>query len=219
MAWECNSQKKKNPLIAVLLPHTGSLPTEFVQRTWLPLHISIPWANKQTFPCRIPSLPLARNALAKKALETDADYFLWVDSDAIPESPTDPNQSLRMLYECDAPIAACLYVAKQKDGFNYAGWVHAKEGPGYLPIEGWTGNWIKVDVTGMHFCLIKREVFENVPMPWFHWEMEHESSEDFYFFEKAAKEGYKVRIFTDVKFSHIGTLKVRTDKKITTLDV
>jgi len=216
MAWETNSQKK--PLIAVLLPYTGSLPTEFVQRTWLPLHTAIPWAIKQSFPCRVPSLPLARNALVKKALETTAEYFLWVDSDAIPESPTDPNESLRMLYECNAPIAACLYVAKQREGFNYAAWVHAKEKRGYLPIESWTGNWIEVAVTGMHFVLIKREVFEKVPKPWFHWEMEDESSEDFYFYEKANKAGYKVHIFTDVKFSHIGTLKLHTDKKITTLD-
>ena len=89
---------------------------------------------------------------------------------------------------------------------------------GYTPISSWTNNWFPVDVTGLHFCLIKREVFEKVPKPWFHWD-EESPSEDFFFFEKAAKAGYGVRIFSEVKLSHLGELKVLSSGKVTTRDV
>jgi len=165
---------------------------------------------------RSPSLPLVRNELAKKALEAGCTHLLWVDSDGVMEVPHDPNHALKILYDCDVPIVACLYRAKQKIGFFNAAWI--KTPGGYTPIESWTGNWITVDVTGMHFVLIKREVFENVPKPWFHWET-GPPSEDFYFYEKAKEAGYQVRIFAEVRLSHLGELKVLSDGSVTTRDV
>jgi hypothetical protein len=219
MAWELLPVKEpRKPRIALLLPHTGSLSAEFVERTWGPLRwIPLGWCEKIPLMCRVPSLPLARNILTRQALDSGATHLLWLDSDAVPESPPDPNEALRLLYLCDAPIACCLYRAKQKAGFNYAAWVKVEGG--YAPIREWTGNWIRVDVTGLHFALIRREVFEKVPKPWFHWEEEDAISEDFYFFEHARAAGYEVCIYTDVRMSHIGTLKVRTSQEVTTLDV
>ena len=221
MAWEREEAKpvvvSEKPRIALLLPHRESLPAEFVESIWGPLrNVPVAWCDKIPRMCRTPSLPVARNMLAQQALDAGATHLLWVDSDGAMETPQDPNEALRLLYGCDAPIAACLYVSKQKTGFNYAAWM--KIPGGYTPIQSWTGNWIKVDVTGLHFVLIRREVFEKVPKPWFHWETES-PSEDFYFFEKAKEVGYEVRIMTDCRLSHIGTLKVKTDKSITTLDV
>jgi len=167
--------------------------------------------------CRVPSLPLARNILTQQALDAGATHLLWVDSDGAMEAPPDPNEALRLLYQCDAPISACLYRSKQKIGFNYAAWNKVKGG--YTPIESWTGNWFPVDVTGLHFVLIKREVFEAVKKPWFHWEEDVAPSEDFYFFERAKEAGYQVRIFSEVRLSHLGELKVLSDGKVTTRDV
>ena len=218
MAWEREpSIASEKPRIALLLPHTSTLPAEFVDSIWGPLrHVPVAWCDKIPRMCRVPSLPVARNMLAQQALDAGATHLLWVDSDGVMESPTDPNEALKLLYQCDAPIAACLYRSKQKTGFNYAAWNRVKDG--YTPIASWTGNWFPVDVTGMHFVLIKREVFEAVPKPWFHWE-EESPSEDFYFFEKAAKAGYGVRIFSEVKLSHLGELKVLSSGKVTTRDV
>jgi len=220
VAWEHLQPRhtQTKPKIAICLPHTGSLRSEFVERTWGPLRfVPLEWCDKIPLLCRVPSLPLARNILAKQALDAGATHILWVDGDAVPETPQDPNEALRLLYRCDAPIAACLYRAKQKTGFNYAAWI--KVDGGYTPIQGFTGNWIKVDVTGLHFILIRREVFEKVPKPWFHWEEEDAVSEDFYFFERARAAGYEVYIYTNVRMSHIGTLKVKTNREVTTLDV
>lgn len=217
MAWEHEAIRTK-PKIALLLPHTGLLPTEFVESIWGPLRrIPVDWCDKIPLWCRVPSLPLARNILAQQALDSGATHLLWVDSDGAMETPTDPNDALKLLYQCDAPIAACLYRSKQKTGFNYAAW--KKFGEGYTPITSWTGNWFTVDVTGMHFCLIKREVFESVKKPWFHWEDETAPSEDFYFWEKAREAGYEINIFSEVRLSHLGELKVLSDGSVTTRDV
>jgi hypothetical protein len=221
MAWEREEAKpvvvSEKPRIALLLPHRESLPAEFVESIWGPLrNVPVAWCEKIPRMCRTPSLPVARNMLAQQALDAGATHLLWVDSDGAMETPQDPNEALRLLYGCDAPIAACLYRSKQKTGFNYAAWNRVKDG--YTPIESWTGNWFPVDVTGLHFVLIKREVFEKVPKPWFHWETES-PSEDFYFFERAREAGYPVRIFAEVKLSHLGDLKVLSSGKVTTRDV
>lgn len=216
MAWEIFERKK--PKIALLLPHLGNLPSEFVEKVWGPLRwIPLVWCDKMPFMCKTPSLPVARTLLAQQALDAGATHLLWIDSDAVCESPKDPNEALKLLYSCDFPISACLYVAKQKVGFNYAAW--KKVEGGYTPISQFSGNWFPVDVTGLHFCLIKREVFEAVPKPWFHWEEDNAVSEDFYFFEQAKKVGYEVRIFSEVRFSHLGDLKVLSNGKVTTRDV
>jgi hypothetical protein len=150
-------------------------------------------------------------------LNAGATHLFWLDSDHVFENPQNPNEALRLLYMCDAPIAAGLYRSKQKAGFNYAAWV--KTDKGYTPIQSWTGNWVRVDVTGLGCCLVKREVFEKVPKPWFHWEEEDAVSEDFFFFEKARAAGYEARIFSEVRLSHLGDLKVLSDGGVTTRDV
>jgi len=217
MAWEAEPWVEK-PRIAILLPYRQSLYGQFVESVWGPLRfIGVPWCDKIPRLTDAVSLPLARNTLAEEALKQDVTHLMWVDSDGVMESPKDPNEALRILYQTNVPIAAGLYVAKQESGFNYAAWVEA--GEGYTPIQGWQqgSNWIPVAVTGLHFCLIKREVFEAIPKPWFHWNDKSEPSEDFYFFEKAKEAGYEVRIHTDVRLSHLGVLKVHSDKRITTV--
>ena len=226
MAWEHDiapsatslTAKTAKPKIALCLPYTEALSPEFVEKVWGPLRwIPLEWCDKIPFMCKTQSLPMARNILSQQALDANCTHLLWVDSDSVIENPPDANQALKMLYQCDAAISACLYRAKQKQGFNYAAW--KKQGDGYTPIQSWTGNWFPVDVTGLHFCLIKREVFEKVSKPYFHWEEDTAVSEDFYFFEKAKQVGYDVWIFSEVRLSHLGALKVLSNGKVTTRDV
>ena len=126
--------KPTKPKIAFCLPYTETFAAEFEEKVWGPLRwVPIDWCDKIPFMCKTPSLPMARNTLAKLALDSNCTHILWVDSDSVIENPLDVNQALKMLYQCDAPIAACLYRAKQKQGFNYAAW--KKQGDGYLPIK------------------------------------------------------------------------------------
>jgi hypothetical protein len=220
MAWEHLQPQhaQTKPRIAICLPHTGSLPAEFAEKIWGPLRwVPLDWCDKIPLFCRVPSLPLARNILTKQALEAGATHLFWIDSDHVFEKPDDPNEALRLLYLCDAPIACGLYRAKQKVGFNYAAWLKVEGG--YTPIKEFTGNWFRVDVTGLGCALIRAEVFKVVKEPWFHWEDPEAVSEDFAFYERCREAGLEVKIFTEVRLSHLGDLKVLSDGSVTTRDV
>jgi hypothetical protein len=214
-------QASKKPRIAIAVPYTGSFHTEWVESTYGPLRYqAVDWCDKIPILSKAPSLPVARDMLIKQSLELRADYTFFLDSDLIFESPKDPNLALRTLYQVmsdnsDSKIVSGLYRARKKDGFTYAMWAQAPEGvKGYVPISEWTGNWIEVQVTGLGCCLIDNTVFKTVPGPWFSWEQKEDISEDFFFMEKARKHGFVTRVFTDIKMSHIGTMKLMSDGSI-----
>jgi len=228
MAWEVTEQTK--PFVEICVPHWGKVDLEWVEKTYSPLR----WFAQQDFDKHtnllrgILNLDTERNELVKEALKNPkATHFLFLDTDIIVEEPSDPNQALRMLLLCDAPIASGIYRARGKSHyvpklrtFTYAMWTKNRKGDGYLPVGGWTEgtNWIKVDAIGLGFCLIKREVFEKIPYPWFKWD-KPSPSEDFYFCELLQKHSYEIRVLTDVKCSHIGMLKVKPDGIVITLEV
>lgn len=203
------------PVVRVCIPHWGSVSFEFVRSMYVPLEMPQPDFSKYMLLMRgILNLDTERNELVKQALEDKkTTHVLFVDTDIVPETPTDPNQAIRMLLATNAPIVSGLYRAKQTTGFWHAMWSKIPNVPveqGYSPIQSWTGNWITVDAIGMGFCLIKREVFEKVPYPWFEWKRKEGPSEDFAFCQKAKEAGYEIKVLTDIRLSHIGTLKVKT---------
>jgi len=225
MAWlEAETQQRiVIPHVKIAIPHWGSVSLEWAKRTFAPLDRDPqPDFEKQTILMRgVLNVDTERNELVKEALKDPrTTHILFLDTDNIVEQPPDPNQALRLLLACNAPVASGLYRAKQKAGFFYAMWMKNPAGAGYIPIQGWTegSNWIRVDAIGLGFCLLKREVFERVPYPWFKWDTPS-PSEDFYFCEQLIKYGYEIRVLTDVKCSHVGTLKVHYDGSISTLEV
>ncbi len=224
MAWaEHQPVKSQIPCIAICGPHFSSLNREWVESIWGPLrYIPQPdFAKTPRLSRGILNLDTHRNELVKQALQDKAvTHILFLDTDVVCENPSDPNQALRMLLSTNVPIASGLYRAKKQKGeYPYAMWTKNTNGIGYLGIESWTGNWLKVSVIGFGIVLIKREVFETVPFPWFVWK-EVAPSEDFYACELFAKYGFETRVLTAVQLSHLGTLKVLCkDAKVTSLDV
>ena len=223
MSWESPEKKvapapSGKPRIAICIPHTGAWSAEWTDRVYAPLKdIGLDWCEKIHRLCRGVPWPVARNVLAKAALkDPKVTHIFWIDTDVIPEQPPDPNEALRILYSMNEPIVSGFYRARQKHGFNPAMWT--KVPTGYVSIVKWTGNWINADAVGFGFCLTKREVFEKIPYPWFTWIEEH-PSEDFDFCEKAIKYGYKIKVMTDVKAAHLGTLVVKPDGTIRTPEV
>jgi len=209
--------------VKVCIPHHGQVTMEWARHTLGPLdRIGQPDYEKLVLLVRgVKNLDTERNILVEDALkDPKTTHLFWVDTDTIFESPEDPCQALRMLLACDWPIVSGLYRARQRIGFYWAAWTKLPTPGEYTPIEKWTegANWIKADAIGMGCCLIKREVFEKIPAPWFVWNQAN-PSEDFFFCEKAAKYGYEVRVFTDIKCSHVGMLKVKADGSVTTLAV
>jgi hypothetical protein len=220
------------PKIAICIPFNSNWLPEWVERMYLPLmYHPLTWCQKIAFLTRVPSISVARNTLIEQALSINADYVLFVDTDIVMESPTDPNVALSQLYQVinkskdisspsykDARIVSGLYRAKQKTGFSYAMWMDYSE-KGFTPIANWKGNWLQVDVVGLGFCLIDLSIFKDIPKPWFVWNSPGTISEDFHFCKLAKKHGYETRVFTEVKLSHLGTLKVKTDATITVPEV
>lgn len=223
MAW---SLAAKKPKIKVCIPHFGNVSLEWAQSVLAPIQ-SVPHPNfdKETMFMRgILNLDTERNALAATAIkDPSVTHVLWVDTDMVPEQPPNINEAINILLNCNYPIVSGLYRAKQQEGYNYAAWLKnpSGNGNGYIPVVSWTenSNWIKADVVGFGFVLVQRQVFEKIPPPWFDWSGFPGPSEDFTFCEKAHKYGFDVFVMTDVRLSHIGTLKVKSDGKITTLGV
>ena len=213
MAWE--EVKKKKPVVAIMLPHRGSLNCEFLQEMWIPLaYKPVDFCDKLRFLCRVPSLPLARNILVSEMLKSKATHGLFIDSDLVMENPSDPNEALRRMLSLDLPIVTGLYRAKQTHGFNYAIWMKNPKGEkGFVHVTSWTGDLFPIDVCGAGFLLVKREVFESVEPPWFHWEMPGEVSEDFSFLLKAKEKGYETVCYSEIRLSHLGNIWVTTDGK------
>lgn len=222
MAWNLKAEELTGkPHVSVLIPHWGSVSLEWADTTYAPLKfIPQPDFNKSVKLSRgILNLDTERNELTRYALEDKSiTHLLFLDTDCIMEDPKDVNQAVRMLLACNSPIASGLYRAKKTEGYPYAMWVKNPQGEGYLSISTWTGNWLKVDVIGFGFVLLKREVFEKMPYPWFVWDKPH-PSEDFAFCEKLNKAGYEVKVLTSVRLSHCGLLKVLSTSEISTLSV
>lgn len=225
-AWD-NTNTSNKPKIALAIPYNSKWDPEWVEKTYVPLrYIPVEWCTKVSFLCKVPSLPVARDTLVNNAIQTNCDYIFFLDCDHVFESPQNPNEALKLLYQCinkdpnskDGKIVSGLYRAKQSTGFNYAAWIRANE-KGFLPIQSWSGNWLEIDVAGLGCCLISTDVFKNIQKPYFYWETADSISEDFYFFELAKKGGYKTHIFTDVKLSHLGGLKVKCDGTIVVQDM
>lgn len=199
-------------VVCVLIPHFGKISLEFAQSTYAPLmHTPHPAFVKTSRVARgILNLDTLRNDLARMALEDkQVTHLLWLDSDCIIEEPADVNEAVAKLLACNAPVVSGLYRAKKAKGlYPYAMWAkHPTADYGYIDIPKWTGNFISVDAIGFGFCLVRREVFEKIPAPWFVWD-KPTPSEDFAFCKKIRDAGYEIKVYTDVKLSHEGMMKV-----------
>lgn len=166
-------------------------------------------------------LVVQRNSLAEHALNTDAEYFFWLDDDMIGPSNALPaliaHQQL-----LNTPIIAGLYMSKKAHGARgLAAWQEIKSetpwGQGdkaYMPIiREQLKRFISVDVTGLGCCLIHRSIFEKLSRPWFEWGKPTSGpSEDFMFFEKVWRElQIKPVVDMECKFEHIGVFRMNVD--------
>jgi len=218
-----NTGLTEKPRIAIGISHTENVTMQWAMKMLGPLLFQpVAWCDK--FPQMSRGVPqsVARDQIVTMALsDKKISHILWVDTDNVTIKPANPNEALETLYKVDKPIVSGLYRAKQATGFNFAAWVNANlpDGKlGFIPAQSFTGNFVQVDAIGMGFCLVKREVYEKIPAPWYPWP-EVAPSEDFNFCIAAKKAGYAINVFTDVQLTHIGLLDVKPDGTITTLEV
>lgn len=154
------------------------------------------------------SVDVARNIIAKSAIDDGFDYILWIDSDII--VPTD---ALTRLLSHDKDFVAGVYsykllgnkdvVAKRFIGEEYED-IKIKE------IQE-TNGLIDIDAVGFGCVLTKVSMFGKIPYPWFVYTQE--MGEDVYFCGKAKNAGYELHLDTDIICGHKGTVNYDIKKE------
>ena len=173
------------------------------------------------------SIDVARNALVETFLKGNADYMLMLDNDCkFAVEGVDRLLSHQLPVVCGGMYTRAIppkptagtYLGKNEEGkhiYKFAG--VAKDivrkarkfvdDPSkitndiVLPQE--EGDLKPIDGCGMHFTLIRRDVFETVKPPWFVFEYGVQGGEDFYFCRKAKEMGFDIAIDISVHSGHI----------------
>lgn len=151
----------------------------------------------------------ARNQAAMAALDMQAEYLFFLDSDVIPP----PDTVLRLMAH-NAPIVSGVYCRRSH--------------PHGVPVAIKDGKWLnqlpqnalmEVDLVGAGCLLIRTDVLQKLPPSrngkhWFDWRVDlkgagivpdHECmSEDFVFCMNCKKAGFPVLLDTSIQCRHVG---------------
>ena len=210
--------------VFVGVPHTRAFEGEFIDSL---LYMYKPegmiWQREPNLP-----VDVARNRLASKFLHSKMapEYLLLIDSDA-----TWAPLALMRLMSRDLPVVSgCIYrrglppvptfgphVGIDQDGYHAYdfGWSTRKvlEHAGRMGIDATTANalvlpettddLLEVDGTGLHFCMIRRDVIEQTKPPWFSVPTNDTAGEDFYFCRRVQEAGFTIHVDLSVHTGHL----------------
>jgi len=217
MAW--NRAQPMTPIVsstpvkvAILIPHRDETDYRAWRHRWKDEMEKPPGTSY--LESRGLSLTTNRTKLVEMALKTDATHFFFLDDDVMP-----PPDIIPALLATGQPLACGLYMAKKsKDTRGLAAWMHVNGGYASIDLKQ-EARYAQVDVTGLGCVMIHRSIFEKLSKPWFVWEPDG-VSEDFFFFEKVAKE-LDVKPMADMTMHclHIGVFTVDTNGDFNTLEL
>ncbi len=146
----------------------------------------------------------ARNNLVARLLaEPEGTHLLFVDSDMVLPA----NFFVNML-RTDTDIVTALAFKKW---YPHQPTIYKFEDNEWKSIITYPQDSVfEIDGCGMACCLIKKEVFQKVPEPWFEFKMTERGgkhwilSEDIVFCEKAKKAGCTIKVDTGIACGHVG---------------
>lgn len=145
-----------------------------------------------------------RERLALEAQTIGAEYILWLDSDMVFPAST----ALRLMAHKENIVAA-NYIRRQPP---YKGVAYKTIGDWQNPLPYETvDELVEVEGIGMGCMLMKTEILDKIPRPWFEFEWSPESNdwlgEDMIFCQKMARAGYTVKVDTHISMEtrHLGT--------------
>jgi SAM-dependent methyltransferase len=132
----------------------------------------------------------ARNMCVRQALDAGADYCLFIGSDVLP-----PGDILSRLLAHGKDISTGVYWTK---AFPTRPYIWRGDGMAGPYMDWKYGEFFKIQYSGVDAALINCDVFRNLSEPWFSTDWNYDDSagpqgtttEDFYFYEKAAQAGY-----------------------------
>lgn len=145
-----------------------------------------------------------RNNLVKMALELQADYVLWLDSDMV-----FPSSTLTRLLSHKKDIIGCNYMRRSLP-LKTVTYTDIRNWDSWVPLDT-EQDLIEVDGTGMGCLLMKTEVFNRIEKPYFKFTYQTVSDdylgEDFNLIQDLKKLDYKVYIDSVLsrEIKHLGT--------------
>lgn len=145
-----------------------------------------------------------RENLASMALNLDAEYILWLDSDVVFPATT----AVRLISH-NKDIVAANYVRRQ---FPAKGVAYKKIGEWHNPLSFDISDTLEeVEGIGMGCMLMKTEIFNKISKPWFEFTWAPESNdflgEDMNLCKKIKEAGYSINVDTLLsrELRHLGT--------------
>ncbi len=157
--------------------------------------------NKDPVTGEVMNAAEAREKLVEECLEEDnSKYIFFIDSDVYV-----PPNGFAYLLQSSEDIVTGIYWTKVEPPEPVL-YKELKMGP-YFDFP--KNSLFEVQAAGLGCCLIKTEIFEHVPRPWFAYKLkegedkELQVTEDFYFFIKARKYGYKLWCNSNVLCYHL----------------
>ncbi len=183
--------------IFLAVPNLGWIHTDLMQTilVWLKSGVTF-YAPKGLQP-----VGYARNNCVEAFLKSEATHLLFVDADTIPHP-----EALLLLLKADKPIISGIVPAMKRDtdgSMKPVGMVARKLlNEKYLPVQG-KGIEL-IDVCGMACVLIKREVFDKIPCPWFESaDWGNNRGEDFSFCNKLSDNNIELWAHFNVQCQHV----------------
>lgn len=147
-------------------------------------------------------IPKNRNNIVNHALKWGATHLLFIDDDM-----RFPVEVFKAIWkQRDLPIIAANCI-KRKYPIEYMGTGWDDKEVSSTGKEGLE----EVRFTGFSFIMIKREVFEKIPKPWFAFpymkELDDYGTEDYFFMSLAHLHGYPTVVYHDISqlIQHIGS--------------
>ncbi len=142
-----------------------------------------------------------RENLAKQAVEINADYMLWLDSDMMFPSTT----AMRLMSH-NKDVVAANYM-KRSSPLTTVAYPERGKWDEWLPLEN-QEELEEVEGIGMGCILMKTAILHEIERPWFAFEYKDESwhGEDFYFQSKLRDAGYKLWVDMNIsrQIRHVG---------------
>ena len=203
------------PQITIGLPSNGYIRAE----TTIALAAAVSFTPKWRFCLEAPVGPLVhrlREHIAEQALKAGSDYLMFVDSDMV-----FPPDGIARLVSQGKPIIGADYNYKYPPKRSVTNVDPSKlKAEQVVEDPRWPGHKFlnpnnkpkkpfEVRAVGTGFMLIKTEVFQKIPQPWFWFDLKdgHFLGEDVWFCDRAREAGFSVWCDPTVPIEHIGTAR------------
>ena len=144
-------------------------------------------------------------------ISADFTHYLFVDSDTVPTI-----EVVERLLSYDLDVVSAAYKSREQ-GFSYVGGMFKVNEHGEfrdaLKLKSDSTGLMEVDWVGGGCLLVKKDVFENTPYPWFHYPVKEISTnnishrkmvfEDVRFCMNVKESGYRIYMDCDNEVKHL----------------